>query len=86
MLNNWKSILTLLVVLALLTACQSDTTTMELNTSDNPNAIPVGVTAAPQIYFAKRIGGDHIVVTAMLPLSENPVTYTPSEERVKAFG
>ncbi len=87
MLNNWKSILTLLLMgtLALLTACQNDTT-MELNTSDNPNAIPVGVTAAPQLYFAERIGGDHIVVTAMLPLGENPVTYTPSEERVKAFG
>ncbi len=87
MLHNWKSILTLLLMgtLALLTACQSDTT-MELNTSDNPNAIPVGVTAAPQIYFAERIGGDHIVVTAMLLLGENPVTYSPSEERVKAFG
>jgi zinc transport system substrate-binding protein len=87
MSNNWKSILTLLLIgiLALLTACQSNTT-VELNTSTNPDAIPVGVTAAPQVYFAERIGGDHIVVTAMLPLSENPVTYTPSEERVQAFG
>lgn len=88
MLNNWKPILILLFwgTVALLAACQSDTVVESLNTSTNPNALPVGVTASPQLYFAERIGGDHVVVTAMLPLGANPVTYTPSEERVKAFG
>ena len=86
-MSKTMSILTSLCIgtLVLLTACQSGGAE-ELATSANPDALLVGVSASPQQYFVEQIGGEHVAVTSMLTLGDDPVTYTPSAERVEALG
>ena len=59
--------------------------------SAEPAAIPpdgklaVTVSVVPQQYFVERIGGEHVAVTVMVGPGDNPATYEPRPEQLKAL-
>ena len=42
------------------------------------------VSIVPQQYFVERIGGDHVTVSVMVEPGNNPATYEPKPEQLKA--
>ena len=47
--------------------------------------IRIMVSILPQAYFVKRIGGDKVEVTVMVPPGANPATYEPTASQMKAL-
>jgi len=47
--------------------------------------LPVTVSIAPQAYFAKRIGGDRIAVTVMVPAGADAHTFEPKPSQMAAL-
>jgi len=48
------------------------------------DALPVCVTAPPQAFFVKKIGGDLVDVTAMVPPGADPHSYEPKPGQMRA--
>ena len=49
------------------------------------DALQVTVSIVPQRYFLERIGGDRVSVNVMVLPGENPATYEPKPEQLKAL-
>ena len=49
------------------------------------DALQVTVSIVPQQYFLERIGGDRVSVNVMVLPGENPATYEPKPEQLKAL-
>ncbi|PAF41334.1 zinc ABC transporter substrate-binding protein [Helicobacter sp. 11S03491-1] len=47
------------------------------------NKVNVIVSVIPQIYFVKKIGGDYVHVSAMVPDGRSPETYEPLPSQIK---
>lgn len=47
--------------------------------------LQVTVSIVPQVYFLERIGGEYVSVTSMVLPGDNPETYEPKPEQLKAL-
>lgn len=58
--------------------------TSQGQTTGQPGArtLRVVVCVAPQAYFAKRVGGDHVTVTTLVGPGQSPHTYEPTPRQV----
>jgi zinc transport system substrate-binding protein len=84
-LNHPTRIVTLLSILALLitpilAACQPAAPA----SGEENNELSVIVSILPQSYFAERIGGDWISVSVMVGPGQEPHTYEPTPDQMKA--
>lgn len=50
---------------------------------ENDDKLNVMVSVLPQVDFVERIGGDKVVVSAMIPPGYSPATYDPSPEQIR---
>ncbi len=48
-------------------------------------SVPVFVSIVPQKYFVKKIGGDFVDVSVMVPPGATPATYEPKPKQMKAL-
>lgn len=81
--NKFLRRLTLLAALVtLLAACQ---TLPSQGTPDNEDALLVTVSILPQVFFVERIGGDVVSVNVMVGPGEDPHTYEPKPEQMRAL-
>lgn len=80
--NNLVRNLTLLAVLAmLLAACQPGPT----NRAMDEATLLVTVSILPQAYFVERIAGEAVSVNVMVGPGEDPHTYEPKPEQMRAL-
>lgn len=70
-----------LVIMPLLGACQPAATP----TAENSDQTNVTVSIVPLAYFAERIGGDWININTMVGPGEEPHTYEPTPDQMKAI-
>ena len=70
-----------LVVAPILGACQSAATPI----ADRSGQANLTVSILPLAYFAERIGGDWVSVNVMVGPGEEPHTYEPTPEQMKAI-
>lgn len=75
--------LPLLAAALALTACGSATATP--TDAANQGRLGVMVSVLPQKYIVERIGGEHVAVTAMVGPGDNPHTYEPKPEQLRAL-
>ena len=67
---------------AMLAGCNAQATTDA--TDSTPGRLGVVVSILPQQYFVERIGGDHVAVSVMVGPGDDPHTYEPKPEQLKA--
>ena len=72
-------LLILTLALALLTGCNRGP---EPITNDK---LQITVSIVPQRYFVQRIAGDHVQINVMVSPGNNPATYEPKPEQLKAL-
>lgn len=73
--------ISLLLITPVLAACQSTTAAP----AEEPGALSVIVSILPQSYFAERIGGDWVSVSVMVGPGQEPHTYEPTPDQMKAI-
>lgn len=71
----------LAVLVVFLTACQAEP---GLRSPDD-GALLVTVSVLPQAFFVERIGGDAVTVNVMVGPGEDPHTYEPKPEQMRAL-
>lgn len=76
----WKLAL-LMALVMLLAACQPG---RDQAMADEPRML-VTVSILPQAYFVERIGGEQVSVNVMVGLGEDPHTYEPKPEQMRAL-
>jgi zinc transport system substrate-binding protein len=80
--NNLVQTLTLLTALVmLLTACQPGPS----QGATDESTMQVTVSILPQAYFVERIGGETVSVNVMVGPGEDPHTYEPKPEQMRAL-
>jgi len=53
--------------------------------ANDSNKLQITVSIVPQKYFVERIGGEHVEVNVMVRPGDNPATYEPKPEQLKAL-
>jgi zinc transport system substrate-binding protein len=76
----WKFGLVLLSIL-FLTACQPGSNQV----ANDDGRLQVTVSILPQAYFVERIGGDFVAVNVMVGPGEDPHTYEPKPDQMRAL-
>lgn len=76
-----------ITTLMLLTACGSNTTTEQKETSSTSedNKLSIYTTVYPLTYFTERIGGDYVDVSSIYPAGANEHTFEPTQKDMMAL-
>ena len=79
----WKAMILLLAMI--IPRFSGEVTGKEVNNRDNV-AVRVVTSIEPLSFFVKRVGGEHVDVTVMVPPGANPHTYDPKPSQMVSLG
>ncbi len=86
-MTRWSYIILVNVLLGpgLLYGCKQGPASISPSDPSPSDKVQVVVSILPQQYFVKRIGGDNVAVSVMVGPGDEPHTYEPKSEQLKAL-